>query len=168
MEQTSLIYRLKLIGIYLLVFFGIYMLGYCTRQSDVVKVTTKEKVTIYVHDTIHIKYPPIVIEGKGSIKYDTITKFICSPFIAQLDTVANNGRDTARITYSYPQNIFQAYFAHKDSTIYRDIIAETYRDKIVYQELKRPWWEIPAYTTGGFIVGAIVAGTIVYIKEGNK
>lgn len=168
MSNTTLQNKLKLIGLYLLAFLGMFILGYCSHKPDTVKVTVKEKVTILVHDTVRITYPPIVIKGKGTIKYDTTVKFVCNPFTAQLDTVANNGRDTARITYSYPQNIFQAYLAHKDTTIYRDIIAETYRDKIVYQELKRPWWEIPAYTTGGVIVGAIVAGTIVYIKEGNK
>ena len=168
MSNTTIQNKLKLIGLYLLAFLGMFILGYCSHKPDTVKVTVKEKVTILVHDTVRITYPPIVIKGKGTIKYDTTVKFVCNPFTAQLDTVANNGRDTARITYSYPQNIFQAYFAHKDTVVYRDHTVELYLDKIVYQELKRPWWEVPAWTTGGFIAGAIIAGTIVYIKEGNK
>lgn len=164
MSDTTIQNKLKLIWIYLLAFLGMFILGYCSRKP----VTVKEKVTVLVHDTVRITYPPIVIKGKGTVKYDTTIKFVCNPFTAQLDTVANNGRDTARITYSYPQNIFQAYFAHKDTVVYRDHTVELYLDKIVYQELKRPWWEIPAWTTGGFVAGAVIAGTIVYIKEGNK
>ena len=128
------------------------------NQSKIIKVHDTLKVKVPIEKVI--KSPPIYITGRAHIVYvhDTVVK--CTPFVASLDTIANNGRDTIAITYQHPEATFTLNVARRDSILKEIIEVEVPRDRNVIIQENIPWWERPAYTGAGIILGTII-GLIV-------
>lgn len=132
--------------IILILILASYIVGRYTNQcNQIANIVTKR-------DTVIVEKPsePIVIEKavpKLIYKRDTIIE--TRPFTAIIDTIIK--RDTIYAKYDFPENQFDFWIRKRpDSIVFHTI----YITKEITRE--RPWWEAPAYTGAGALVGFIL------------
>lgn len=115
---------------------------YCYEYTNII---TKRDTVVIVKQA-----EPITIEkAKTKIVYTRDTIIQTQPFIAVVDTIIK--RDTIFAKFDYPENSFDLWIRKKpDSTLIHTI----YITKEIVKE--RPWWEAPAFTLGGTIVGYVI------------
>jgi len=143
MEKHKYIFALVFLIIVLLLSF---LLGRNSKNcNDSVQTIIKRDTVIVVKQA-----EPIVIEKSRTklvFKRDTLIE--TKPFTAIIDTIIK--RDTVYAKFDFPENSFDLWIRKKpDSTMVHTI----YITKEIIKE--RPWWEAPAFTIGGTIVGYVI------------
>ncbi|MBE2189332.1 MAG: hypothetical protein IAE98_07670 [Candidatus Kapabacteria bacterium] len=143
-EKYHLLTGIVLLAISLLLCF---YLGRSSKHcNEFTSVITKRDTVIIVKQA-----EPITIEKartKLIFKRDTIIE--TKPFTAIIDTIIK--RDTVYAKFDFPENSFDLWIKKKpDSTMVHTI----YITKEIVKE--RPWWEAPAFTLGGTIVGYVIS-----------
>jgi hypothetical protein len=101
-----------------------------------------------------IEKEPIILEKiKTKIikQKDTIIKTY--PFIAKVDTILK--RDTIKISYDFPQNIFSMNIRRMPDTLALQKMLITKMIKI-----EPPWWETPAFIAAGTLIGYVLASSL--------
>lgn len=147
MEKYKYIFALALIIIVLLLSFFV---GRSSKNcSDSVQTIIKKDTVIIVKQA-----EPIIIEkAKTKIVYTRDTIIQTQPFIAVVDTIIK--KDTVYAKFEFPANNFDLWIKKKpDSTLIQTI---TITKEIVKE---RPWWEAPAYTLGGAVIGFLLGKTV--------
>lgn len=147
MEKYKYIFALALIIIALLLSF---FLGRSSKNcSDSVQTIIKKDTVIIVKQA-----EPIIIEkAKTKIVYTRDTIIQTQPFIAVVDTIIK--KDTVYAKFEFPANNFDLWIKKKpDSTLIQTI---TITKEIIKD---RPWWEAPAYTLGGAVIGFLLGKTV--------
>jgi hypothetical protein len=101
-----------------------------------------------------IEKEPIILEKVKSriiTQRDTLIKHF--PFVAKVDTVIK--RDTIKVMYEYPQNLFSLRISSRADTLALQKMIITEMIKV-----EEPWWEAPAYIAAGTVIGYILVSSI--------